>query len=729
MKNFALVFLLSISLSAGAQDLSQKVTFEAAGVPAKRMLAELGAQTKVQLETAPQTAAEVLVVRAKDVPLSNLMAQIAKATTGVWRQEGTIYRLEADTAGRQAEARAELLARTKEMQKAIDKLIKPPPPGKDSPTAGGGFSVAVPFGGGATDPASKAILKLLPSIGASTLAAIARDGRIVFSTNPTRMQVPLGGNASAVIRQLVDEHNKMVEGRLRADENKPKTKEQEDAEQWMNMLGLTPNNKPVEGAPDKVLLIASRQAFFDGVSLQLRLYDTRGVMVLSGNQMIALDQGMFGDFAALVGGNRQPAAPTEPDKDIVFSERSKRIQDFFKTIVNPAAIASQPFPKEIKDLFLRPDKEDPLAFIHGEATLAVANEKDLNLVASLPDTMINAFGTFFSPAKLTVNAYLKELESGRNTIGKREDGWLVIKPLKPVEARRVRVDRMALATLLSAADKKGQPSLDDLAAYSLKAEPPMDSPAAMVYLGLFAPNATSQGIGGMVNWNMLRFYATLAPGQRSSMTSGAPIRFSTLSGQQRDLVQKMLFGSGTRLQIEARERQQGEEENGFISMIKSFMPANSTDYRDEPTEIMPTGLPSEGTVRLRVEGGAFAMIAGGQGSGTSSMYGALGADELAMMRYFKEDQQFSAFSGFMPAMDKLKIGQRETLTFKFYAAQNVAQTEVLRNDSMPSNAQTLSYDQLPDAFKKRIEDRIANMKKNPLPFGAMMGGFRPPPKP
>ena len=142
MKNFALVFLLSISLSAGAQDLSQKVTFEAAGVPAKRMLAELGAQTKVQLETAPQTAAEVLVVRAKDVPLSNLMAQIAKATTGVWRQEGTIYRLEADTAGRQAEARAELLARTKEMQKAIDKLIKPPPPGKDSPTAGGGFSTS-----------------------------------------------------------------------------------------------------------------------------------------------------------------------------------------------------------------------------------------------------------------------------------------------------------------------------------------------------------------------------------------------------------------------------------------------------------------------------------------------------------------------------------------------------------------------------------------------------------
>lgn len=733
MKKLATAILIAISAPIIAQDLSRKVDYEAAGLPAKRVLADLSALTNIQLEPSPQTAAEILVVRAKSVPLTTLMAQIARATSGVWRQERSLYRLEADGSARQKEAQDELNARIKAVQKAIDLLVKPPKSqgdAKGSPDANS-IAVQIPFGGaGSGDPGSRAIVKMLPSIGARVLAQIPRDGRIVFSTNPTRTQIPFMGNMSAIIDNLVSENNRAVKARQDAEDAQSKTKEQEQAEQFARLLGFEPQNNTVDSPPSKILLVASRQAMFDAIGLQLRLYDARGRILLTGTHMLPLDMGMFGEFAAMMGGPvQQPPKQPGPDKEIVFGDRSLKVQSFFKNVVNAAQISRQPMPPEIKAILLHPEKDDPLSFVHGEAVLQVAKEKGLNAVASLPDSMVSLFGTFFSPAKLTVDAYLNELQSGRNTTAEIKDGWLIVRPSKPVGNRRARADRFALAGLLAASDAKGAPSLDDLAAYALKSEPPMESPASMIYLGLFAPNTMNQGFGGMVNWNMLRFYGGLSTGQRQTAADGAPISFGAFSQPQRESLSRILFGAGTKLQIDANRRgQQSQDEgNPMINMIKNFMPATSKEFRDEPTEIMPNGLPGDGFMTLKIDGGQFAMIAS-QDKGPTNMYGALGADEIAMMRYFKEDPQFSAFQGFMPSLDRLMLGNRETLTFKFYVAPNVAQTETLRNDNMPKNSQPIAYDQMPAAFRARIDDRIAAMKKFPIPFGAMMSrGLQPPP--
>src|SRR5688500_14430336 len=128
MRTLLRICLLPLAMVASAviaQDFSQKVTYEASGISAKRVLQELSAITKVQMDTAPITATEVLMIGVKDVSLKELMDRIAEVTSGRWIQEGDLWRLGADNAKRTQEVQAERQERIKAVQKAIDQLTKP----------------------------------------------------------------------------------------------------------------------------------------------------------------------------------------------------------------------------------------------------------------------------------------------------------------------------------------------------------------------------------------------------------------------------------------------------------------------------------------------------------------------------------------------------------------------------------------------------------------------------
>lgn len=382
------------------------------------------------------------------------------------------------------------------------------------------------------------------------------------------------------------------------------------------------------------------------------------------------------------------------------------------------------FSPELEFRLVRPDQYDPLSFGPSESLLAVGKAMKLSIVANLPDDMVSFFRLMAGGAEQTVKGYLQELQQGRTAKAEIKDGWLIVRPAKPDEARKERLDRVALAQLIAASRSKGNPSLDDLAAYAQKAESPLEQQIAMTYLTAFAPSAMGQGMGGLTDWNMLRLYGTLSMGQKDTLLDRSAIPLGNLSPAQKQIATNLLFGANARLQV----REPGEppkEEFGFVSMIRRFMPGSSNDYRQEPTEAMPMGLPGKGALRLDLSTEVVGIPVGS--SLPRNVFGVLGADELAMLRYLSEEPAFAQFGAQMPRIEGLRLGRRTAMRFVFTVAPNVTVEHTLNDDRVAKDATTVAIADLTPEMKARIEERLAQLKKNPLPFGGLIGSRQNPP--
>jgi hypothetical protein len=223
------------------------------------------------------------------------------------------------------------------------------------------------------------------------------------------------------------------------------------------------------------------------------------------------------------------------------------------------------------------------------------------------------------------------------------------------------------------------------------------------------------GMMGQVDWNLLRFYGTLSATQKSSLQKGGPMTFGSLQPNQKALVTTMLFGPETDLSITDNAKQQ--DVDPFTSMIMKqisrFGPGSSGgDYRTEPTEIMPNGLPSSGYIQV-----SFSSEPVGVPTGSSSSLGefsTLGPMELGLLKMFKEDPKMSEMSGGLPTIEGLKVGTRSKYMFNFFVAPDIAQSGNLQDDRIPKDATTYKMNNLPASFQADIDRMAATMKKNPF---------------
>ena len=159
-------------------------------------------------------------------------------------------------------------------------------------------------------------------------------------------------------------------------------------------------------------------------------------------------------------------------------------------------------------------------------------------------------------------------------------------------------------------------------------------------------------------------------------------------------------------------------------MIARYVPGMSKDWREEPTEAMSNGLPGNGSLTMN---GQLQTVGAPVGPGAiTRMIGVVGADELAMFRYFTEDPKMSQMAGeAMPRIDGLKLGKRRSMRFVFNVAPQTIFEHTLNDDAIDRNAPVTPMDKLPDDLKSLVDKRLAELKKNPLPMG--IGTATPPP--
>jgi hypothetical protein len=203
------------------------------------------------------------------------------------------------------------------------------------------------------------------------------------------------------------------------------------------------------------------------------------------------------------------------------------------------------------------------------------------------------------------------------------------------------------------------------------------------------------------------------------MKSGQVIPFSLLSPQQQQLAAALLFGPETRLAIEADRKKRSV----LPPMFQEMVPVVGKSLKTEPTEVMPMGILSGYGVQLDTQVEPCAKPT------ANSMFGnmTLGADELGMLKFFKESPQFQGMSAMMPSLGDVRVGTRTIYNFKFYATEEVAATYRLNDNAIDPSSRPVNMGNISAEFASLIQQRMEMLKKLPFFDPSFFGrGSEPP---
>jgi hypothetical protein len=707
---FALLFG-ALGAAAFGQEASPKVTFTMRAARAERVLAELGKAANLTLTTSPQTADEVMVISATDVPLSDLLAKIATAASAEWRQEEGGYRLVPATGMRTREEQEALNARIAAIRKSINDVLakkKPSKPAGKDAAGKAGADEEDSFPGTVGDTT---VYEIAARTDLAAIAALANGERVVFSTQPTRMQRRFSGDITGLINTFIAEHNKQV-----ANNGDPTNDpEMEKLPSFIReMAGRM--SKPI-GQVSKALFVVSRMGLgmFGMTQAELRLYDPSGKVSFTVPANIRMPgSGIEAMMETLAITPKDPKEKPATVTPVELSPDSKAFMETFSS-GGMGALRGLKMTTDIRTKIYRPDQYDPLSYLPTDEVLALAKKQNRPVVAVLPDDAVSLVTNMMPSQKPTVEQFEKRLAGAGESRIVSDAAWLIIKPVRPAEARANRLDRAALTRLLGAALEKGVVSLDDVAAYSLKAPSPLEGGLGSLYVMFLVPGAFSQSMSGFTNWEALRFYGSLDVGARQNLAQGGRIPFSVLTSYQQEQVRKMAFGSMPALEVD----EPGKKDDGMPMFMRAFMGGGGGDYRTEPTELLPNGLTGNGFVELKLSNEPFASAVTPEGTQASATMAVLDSEMLAMFKMLKEDTNMAAMAGMLPTPDRVRIGQKRVLTFNFRVAPTVSMHQTLNDHQIPKDAQVTAFANLPADFQRLIAEKQAALKKSPL--GAMLG--------
>lgn len=756
MRNRCLYIALAISLcQAGlAQDLAKKINFQSVAKRTDAMLASISEESGIKLTCSKEMNLETLVVRVENVTVQELLDHIAKVTVGKWtiEKDGS-QKLEPFT-GRMNSMNqaviAELAGRIREdVQKQFKQATAPPAkPKSDTTQKDGSFEMRNIFSG--SGAGSKLVARMLTKINATEVAKLLPGYRMVYSSAPTRMQTSMSIPAEW-LNEYVTEQNKAA---AEYKKNVP-TETPPEGQLGADLTGFLPFDfvpKPIESIPVKVNLAignnVGEQFSFgsEGYDVTLTMFDADGKIIGKSSGRILQGGGFMGMVAgggvaiavaaeavdSEVGGGaetKKPETPKDPIKDgpITLSEMSKLHKKFGEGLMTVDGASG--LPKEFMDALAHPEKVDPLAFEESDSLISMAEKNEWNLVAAVPDSIGNQnFGMIeFSingekQEKGTgIQAYYDGLKKRNELIIQKGNGWFDLQAKDPIAEHRNHIDRYALATLIANSVAKTVPTLDDIANYAAVNPAPNFGGISATYLGYYCPSIFYGGMTGGVNWDMLRLYGTFTSSERELLANGSKLPIPSMNARQSELVRKMIFGTRNHLTTSEQDSKKNDS-MPFGDMFSSFMGGGrQQDYRNEPTEALPNGIPTDAHLILNMQNTNFLIPVPKKGDSPLSKM-ALGVDEIAIMESMR-----AAFpnegenQGFDPTKENVKVGERQVLNFTFRMTPGVSSHETLNYDRMPKDSKAVPWNQIPSSLRSQIDQKVAAMKNSPW-FKMMQNG-------
>jgi hypothetical protein len=571
-----------------APDPERPVSFSAPAMRAERLMAALSDATGVPLVCAPEMRDEVLLLRVRGAPLSEVRERLAEAAGARWEPEGQGYRLtrppeleavqrRLEVTRRTAEVRASLAAATAPLSKpwtpAALKLALPAR--RESETTG-----RVDRSWERLDPAVRAFMRCLRDVSPDAVAALGAGDRLLFSNLPVGRERPLGAGAREALAQLVPEQKRFGEVLKQAgvapgfeDEVLARFRRSDDFPMGPHMPWR--RLSPYTRAPARVLLSVERKWQWT--------YELSFTVLDAGNrQVVSLGDFTLGDDLIRTRDMSAARPAAAVARELVrLTPASRALLEFFsrRAAATPGAPPRLP-PHELRALLSDPEGHEPLGLIVSDAYLTLAEDHSLNLAAALPDRLAeDALGLDASKGVRLADV-LSLPNYARPMVREHRGSWLVVRPSDPYEARLERGDRRVLGVVCRRVLESGRVRIEDAAALAAASGNKPMYHFSNQYL--WAISGGEYNSGGYGNWTFLALYGSLNPEQRRKLLDGGAVRFNQLDARQRALAERAVFGA----------RYNGS----WVSTGRA--PRNLGELADEPFETYPAGLPADGTVRV-----------------------------------------------------------------------------------------------------------------------------------
>ncbi len=704
-------FVLFANLAHG-QDLSQKVSLTTAGEPAWKAVAELGKAAGIPMEAPLPLGADTVVIKVKDAVLKDVMDRLARATTGRWETSNDKLILVRDDLTAASEKKAELATLSEAFRKGIQRqaevFLKTPTfdavaaenllkeiadlsknlQNLNDPAAEKLFAKQQELQ--SASPIGRAMAQCLLSLDPGQLAQLPPNLRIVFATDPTLMQRPLGDGAYKALQSFGNDYATWtsIAKRMPPDENGYFT------------FGAELGSDPLKFRPAKLLLTVYKWDGSTGLNADLTVVDEKG-----------------GYISQLSSSITPEPAPIEPPKgDPNKTEQPITISDDAKLLgslargVGYSAVNSQgiqALPAALQEKLLNPEQSDPMSIAVGPLVIAVADGAQKQLIAVLPD---EAFTVANFASGNTPSAIRRVFEDQGSLRFEETDGWMIARPQRPNESRETQMNRATLGTFIRKIAQSGRPSLDELAAYALK-NPHLDSQSlGLYYIMLLFPDALS---GANFNdWDVLRFYGVLSPDQKQSLLSGQGLNLGTIGQEaQRRLTTLVFYKTAMGISLDM----QNQDLDYAFGNIAS-----------EPTQVLPNGLPGSGILKMTKTSEQAVMATGG-----GPYQEAMNAQELGNQLAIRERPDLYPWVNELPDFGRYRFGDRIQYDITVQLTTALSQSYQLR-DIKGSGGKPVALNELPDAFRKDMEkarDEMRDAQKNMKPgdVAGPPGQHNPPP--
>ncbi|MFN3730357.1 MAG: hypothetical protein ACK4XJ_11695 [Fimbriimonadaceae bacterium] len=645
---FAAAFGALLVGPAIAQNTSVRVTHHATFTQAKSLLAKLSAETGVRLEVAASMANEPIFLAVTDVPLAELMNRIAAATNGEWERAGEGYRLNRGTALTQKLRAQELAARAEMIKAALDRYLTTYRSTEVLDEASAkksveeqmkrraeiaqqlqqqhnsrGDGVATQVRSSFTDsrmpagPSRLAFELLMQTLRADELAKIEPGERVVFSSNPTRMQRAAIFDANRVASEYVRLNNIVANAARQV-----RATEDVSTNIQIQMPGsVNPDAKPLTRI-GKVLLVVTRRSHDPVLNLELRVFGTDGSMIDQYASALMLQPQGSGS-AKVASEPKFEFSPLSRELLTLLTGQSPNTGGAFGAVTiqtiagggSPTMVFSSSggpvtAPK-ISDALLerltKPEEFDPLSFYVADAFYALAKSSKKNVVASVPDSLFSVVAAGMARTNLDPETF--SAESGFfGTKAQSDEAWLVVSAAEPWTAQQARIPREALGRTLRTALQKKYLTLDDLGTFASQLSAYRESNGVdQRYMDLVVPNSGMKYRTVMAqSLSALKLFSSLNLMQRNELGRSGRIPAASMSPAQIALLNQMVFGAessgimftlgdmgggggGTVMSVAAEIAVSGGGRAPAISL---------NNYLSERTEAMPNGIPREATFQL-----------------------------------------------------------------------------------------------------------------------------------
>ncbi|MGC4046899.1 MAG: hypothetical protein QM758_24150 [Armatimonas sp.] len=654
------------------------VRFSAPAMSADRLLNALSKQTHISLICAPEVREDVLLLHVNNIPLEKVMSRIAEAAGARWQKIGNGWRLERPVSlamaqhERDIQTRAAIIApNLREILSPLQKpwneavLRKAASQWKQITSTGHMYPEAEHL-----DPIYRAFLRCLSDISPEAIARIPVGSRVVFATAPTPMQQPLGKGALLAMDLL--------------------NKEQLVFGATLRQVGI--NGMPIDVpvmlwdylepyriTPTRALLILERE---DHTVF-------RGKLILlgkKGEEAVEYNIIQIGALSFTPARKIKPSTKLSPK--IVYSAQTRVLSNIHFTLDDRRKPSAQAL-----RLLSMPEQYDPLSAIVSDSYLTLARVKKRNLIAALPDFLVERFDEIKD--QKTVDDVIngpKYYPAPMRIVDR--DGWLVVMPPYPYEARQERINRAMLGKIVRRIVQHGRCSIEDMTEYRTSSNILPFNEAGEQYLWAVSPADQLPQTSGSVGLTAL--YGSLTTSQKKALLAGKPLLYGRLTPRQRYFAEQAVFG--VKYSFSPSNNPAGEKKQPLPPLP------------EEPTEGYPQGLPADGELNVSRKREKYFLFCAPDKAKKEQIY------------WRMEEHGTVGFGGQPPSLPpggiasfRYDIRYRETLTVEVDITPWRRMSATYTEGLSPRTAPPVPFAQLPPDVQKLVEKDLAFIQRIAIP--------------